>query len=246
MTQQSLLIVDDEINVLKSLKRELSLLNESYQIYTAQSAQEALDVLSLNNIQVVISDQRMPGMSGTQLFAQVKSLYPYSTCMILSGYSDFAAVQEAMNQGEVYKFLNKPWKIEELVQSIQEAFEHYELQRQRANNSRLVERLLEAVMITDHEHKVESVNTAFCLAMDYSPQEIVGTYINFFDRDQVSTEEIIELYDAVRAQGVWQGDTWFKKKSGSSCFVFLSISAIRNDDGEISSYIYSFLEHTTQ
>lgn len=244
MTDQCLLIVDDEINILKSLRRELSFLNEIQQIYTAQSGSEALELLSLYPIHVIISDQRMPHMTGTQLFNQVKILYPCTICMILSGYADFNAVQEAINQGEVYKFLNKPWKTEELKKHISDAFNHYELQKQKVNTYHLVDQLLEAVMITDHEHKVQSVNTAFSLATDYSAHDIVGSYIDLFDREQISAEEITDIYDTVRMQGVWQGDIWFRKKSGAKYFVFLSISAIRNEEEKTMCYLYSFLEHT--
>ena len=244
MKDQGLLIVDDEINILKSIRRELSLLNEIPHIYTAQNGLEALELLKLHNIHVILSDQRMPQMTGAQLFNQVKVLYPYTVCMILSGYADFNVVQEAINQGSVYKFLNKPWKTEELVTHIREAFNHYELQKHRVNTYHLVDQLLEAIMITNSEHKVESVNTAFCLATDYSSQDIVGSYIDLFDREQISAEEITEIYDTVRTQGVWQGDIWFRKKSGAKYFVFLSISAIRNEEGKTMCYLYSFLEHT--
>jgi YesN/AraC family two-component response regulator len=244
LTDQCLLLVDDEINILNSLWRELSFGRDVQQIYTAQNGSEALELLSLHTIHVIISDQRMPHMTGTQLFNQVKILYPYTVCMILSGYADFNVVQDAINQGEVYKFLNKPWKTQELMKHIHDAFNHYALQKKRVTTYHLVDQLLEAVMITDYGHKVESVNTAFCLATDYSAQDIVGSYIDLFDRDQISAEEITDIYDTVRIQSVWQGDIWFRKKSGAKYFVFLSISAIRNEEGKTMCYLYSFLEHT--
>lgn len=244
MSRSCLLLVDDEVNILKSLGRELTFFNELYQVHTAQNAEEALELLSLHNIQVVISDQRMPQMTGTQLISQIKRLYPYTVCMILSGYTDFNAVQDAINEGQIYKFLNKPWTTEELIKNVNNAFDHYELERQKENSYHLVDQLLEAVMITDHENKIQSVNTAFSLATEYSPKDIIGTYVDLFDRDQTSVEEIKEIYDTVQAQGVWQGDVWFRKKSGAKYFVFLSISAISNEEGETMCYLHSFLEYT--
>lgn len=246
--QRGLLIIDDDLNILKALRRELSFLNsDMYQIYTAQSGIEALELLHLNleAIQVIISDQRMPNMVGTQLLSQIKRLHPSSVRIILSGYADFAVIQEAINQGEIYKFLNKPWKTEELTGHIRDAFNYYELQKQRVDASQVVNHLLEAVMVTDTKSQVQSVNTAFCLTTEYEPQELIGCYIDLFDRDQISTEELVDIYDTLSTQGVWQGEVWFRKKSGVPYWVFLSITAIRDEEGKTQRYLYSFLENTS-
>jgi diguanylate cyclase (GGDEF)-like protein/PAS domain S-box-containing protein len=118
--QPTLLLVDDEENILNALVRMLR--RDGYRILTATSADEALDVLGRNEVQVIISDQRMPGASGTELLRMVKGMYPDTVRMVLSGYTDLAAVTEAINQGAIYKFLTKPWNDEELRQQIRDAF----------------------------------------------------------------------------------------------------------------------------
>jgi diguanylate cyclase (GGDEF)-like protein/PAS domain S-box-containing protein len=117
---RTLLILDDEENVRRSLIRLLR--RDGYRILEAGSAEEALDLLARNDVQVVLSDQRMPGMSGTEFLSRVKSLYPQTVRLVLSGYADIGAVTAAINRGEVYKYLTKPWEDEELRGHITAAF----------------------------------------------------------------------------------------------------------------------------
>jgi len=116
----TLLLVDDEENILNALMRMLR--RDGYRILTATNAQDALDILGRNEVQVVISDQRMPGISGTELLAQVKEMHPETVRMVLSGYTDLTAVTSAINEGAIYKFLTKPWDDEELRLQIRDAF----------------------------------------------------------------------------------------------------------------------------
>ena len=116
----NLLLVDDEENILHSLKRVLR--KEPINILTCNSALEAFNLLALHDIQVIVSDQRMPEMSGTDFFKEVKEMYPDTIRMILSGYTDLRSVTEAINKGAIYKFLTKPWSDEELKREILSAF----------------------------------------------------------------------------------------------------------------------------
>jgi len=122
----TLLIVDDEPGSLATLRRLLQ--REGYRVLTASGGQEGLDLLALNKVRVIVSDQRMPGMSGTQFMAIVRELYPDTIRIILSAFTDLAAVTESVNQGELFKFMTKPWDDGELVRNIRDAFR---LHRQR-------------------------------------------------------------------------------------------------------------------
>lgn len=123
-----LLIVDDEPNILSALRRLLR--HEGYEIHTAASGTEALEVLAREPIQVVVSDQRMPGMSGTEFLGHVNSMYPQTVRIALSGYADLTALTDAVNQGAIYRFLSKPWNDVDLKAALQAAFRHW-----RANAS---------------------------------------------------------------------------------------------------------------
>lgn len=118
--QQTLLIVDDEENILNALQRIF--VEDGYQIYTALSGEEALKILANTPVQVVISDQNMPNMKGAQFLSIVKTKYPLTTRIILSAYSDFDLLIEAINNGAIYKFLTKPWDDTTLRQVIRDAF----------------------------------------------------------------------------------------------------------------------------
>ena len=116
----TLLLVDDEPNVLNALNRLFR--REGYRILTATSPLEAFELLAKNTIQVIVSDQRMPGMSGTEFFARVRQLYPSTMRIVLTGYTDIDSVKAAINLGAIYKFLTKPWDDDELRDQIREAF----------------------------------------------------------------------------------------------------------------------------
>jgi diguanylate cyclase (GGDEF)-like protein len=118
--EQGLLLVDDEPNILKSLERILE--EDGYTIYTATSGKDALVILSQSPVEVIISDQRMPHMTGAEFLTQVKQLYPQTARIILSAYSDFNALKDAINNGAIYKFINKPWDIEAIRTLVREAF----------------------------------------------------------------------------------------------------------------------------
>ena len=117
---QTLLLVDDEPNILNSLSRLLR--REAYQILTASSPLEAFEVLAKHPVQVILSDQRMPEMSGTEFFSRVRQLYPDTIRIVLTGYTDLDSVTGAINRGAIYKFLTKPWDDDLLREQVREAF----------------------------------------------------------------------------------------------------------------------------
>lgn len=119
----TLLLVDDEPNILSALKRVLR--DEGYQVLTACSAEDGLKQLALHKVQVIVSDQRMPAMSGIEFLGRVKEAYPDTVRMVLSGYTDLETVTEAINRGAIYHFLTKPWEDETLKEYIRTAFRHY-------------------------------------------------------------------------------------------------------------------------
>ncbi|MFA7476141.1 MAG: response regulator, partial [Castellaniella sp.] len=106
--------------ILNALTRLLR--RDGYRILTANNAPQALELLARHEVQVIVSDQRMPEMTGTEFFSKVKEMYPATTRMILSGYTDLKSVTEAINHGAIYKFITKPWDDESLRKDIEQAF----------------------------------------------------------------------------------------------------------------------------
>jgi len=124
-SQRSLLLVDDEINILSALKRLLR--QDKYEIVTANSGQEALTLLTSRSVDVIVSDQRMPGMTGVEFLRLAKESYPDTIRIVLSGYTELQSVTDAVNEGAVYKFLTKPWDDIQLRGHIAEAFRRKEM-----------------------------------------------------------------------------------------------------------------------
>ncbi len=135
--QHTVLCVDDEQNILNSIKRLVR--KENYRLITAGNGPEGLALLEQNDVHVIISDQRMPGMNGTEFLKKVKSCYPDIIRIILTGYTDVDSITESVNEGSVYKFFLKPWNDQNLILEIRQAIEQYDLVQ---TNKRLHEKVL--------------------------------------------------------------------------------------------------------
>lgn len=122
------LVVDDEPDILDALKR---LFRREYRVLTATSAAEALEIVEREPVQVVMSDQRMPGVSGVELLGQLHERRPEIVRVLFTGYSNIGDVIDAINRGQVYRYINKPWKPAELRLFVAQAFEHYQSRLER-------------------------------------------------------------------------------------------------------------------
>lgn len=165
--QRTLLLVDDEQNILAALKRLLR--RDAYHILTASSGQEGLDVLAAHPVDVIVSDQRMPGMLGADFLRKARLLYPQTMRIMLSGYTELQAVTDAVNEGAIFKFLTKPWDDQQLRAHIAEAFR---LKGIDDDNARLNEQLREA-------------NLALAVAND-AMQALLRQQQHQISRDEVS------------------------------------------------------------
>jgi diguanylate cyclase (GGDEF)-like protein len=121
---RTLLILDDEESVLNALRRTFR--RDGYRLLFANNTDDALALMDSNDVQVIIAEQRLKGVSGIDFLKQVKTLHPETIRIILSGYTELSAVVNAVNQGAVYKFLTKPWKDEELREQIRDVFIQHE------------------------------------------------------------------------------------------------------------------------
>jgi len=122
--ERTLLIVDSEALLVAAVKRALR--SEGYRIVTADSGEAALDVLARTPVQVILCEHRLPGMSGPQFLAKATRLYPDTMRLILSGYTELESVLDAVNRGEIYRFLTKPWDDVQLRQNIRDAFRRHQ------------------------------------------------------------------------------------------------------------------------
>jgi PAS domain S-box-containing protein len=127
-----LLVIDDEEEVLKSLKRQF---RKQYEVFLANSADAGYRIIEEQPVQVIISDQRMPGMTGTAFYSKIKTQFPYAIRLILTAFSDIEAVIAAINDGNIFRYITKPWNPAELDAVVKEAFECYRLATENRNLS---------------------------------------------------------------------------------------------------------------
>jgi CheY-like chemotaxis protein len=182
--QRTLLLVDDEPNVISSLKRLLR--RDGHTILSANSGAEGLELLQKNKVDVIISDQRMPGMTGVEFLREAKLRHPSTIRMVLSGYTELQSVTDAINEGAIYRFLTKPWDDAQLRDQVEKAFEHKELMEEnqqldmriRTTNQELVaanRHLGNVIHIARKQVEVEATSLAIVQeALEYVPIPVIG------------------------------------------------------------------------
>jgi len=153
--RRTLLLVDDEENILSALKRLLR--RDGYQIVTARNGTEGLQRLAEHPVDVILSDQRMPGMSGVEFLRQAKALYPDTVRLTLSGFTDLQSIIDAVNEGAIYKFLTKPWDDDLLRSHLAQAFAQKEMADE---NKRLTTQLAGA------NAELETLNTRLAVLLE--------------------------------------------------------------------------------
>ena len=161
-----IMIVDDEPANLRVLER---LFRPDYQVVTAPSGADALTLLEQHDVALLISDQRMPAMTGIELMTKTVGIRPQMVKILLTGYTDVGALIEALNSGLVYRYLTKPWNNDELKLTVSRALEHYEMMKAKhllgMENQRLRGRLQQISELASAELNHGSA----------SPEKEVGT-----------------------------------------------------------------------
>ncbi len=139
-----ILLVDDEASILSSLKRVLR--PKGYVVLTAESGAAGLELLKENTVDLIISDMRMPEMTGAQFLKKAKEIYPDITRILLTGYSEISATISAINEGGVYHYLQKPWDEQDLLLTIERALEQQFLKKEAARLNALVRKQNEELL----------------------------------------------------------------------------------------------------
>jgi len=134
----TVLYIDDEDNNLKSFKASL---RKDFKIFTAIDGEEGLRIAQEEEVHVVIADQRMPGMTGTEFFERMVKINPDPIRILLTGYSDIASVIDAINKGEVYRFIDKPWNIEQIKNSIKNAADIFFMKKELKEKNQKLQKL---------------------------------------------------------------------------------------------------------
>lgn len=140
MINAKILLVDDEINILKTLVRLLR--NEPYQLLTANSGKQGLEILKENHIHMVISDMRMPHMNGADFLQKVEQEYPDIIKIIMSGYADLNSLVDAVNMADISYIISKPWDNDRFKDTVKQVLQSYR-NKDNVNILKLKNRLVE-------------------------------------------------------------------------------------------------------
>ncbi|GAA0229021.1 EAL domain-containing response regulator [Marinomonas primoryensis] len=233
--QRTLLLVDDETAILNALKRVLR--RTGYQILSAESGVKALEVLQDNpDIQVVLTDYRMPGMTGGELLVEVKERFPHVMGLILSGYADFGAVTNALNSGAVHKFLIKPWNESEILDALSSSFSQSSLRMQSSEVLFGVDHLLSRGELIDQLNQwMESDIRSTALYLDVVNFKSFNDSLGYEEGDQLLAV-IMEQLMLSKPNGSFLG-----RMNGDEFALIMPFSGSEEEiQGLIKSLLYPF------
>jgi DNA-binding NtrC family response regulator len=175
MEKKSLLIVDDEENVRRAVARALR--GQGYDLRFAASGEEALSVLRLEPADMILSDHMMPVMTGLELMREVRKEFPHSLRIILTGYADLEMAISAINEGEIYRFLTKPWDQVDLQQTVRLGFDRLLLERENRHLLATVKRQSDFIRALESDHPgISDVRRDSAGAVVIEDEEILQQY----------------------------------------------------------------------
>lgn len=202
------LFLDDEESIINGIQRLF--IREPYAVFATTKVSEAREALEKYKIKVVVSDYRMPDISGTQFLRELKGQYPDIVKVLFTGYTDFSAAEEAINVGEVYRFISKPWKTTELLSTIRQCIEHYDLllrartkeQELELSNKKLTDMYKlqkEFTSTVSHELRtpLASIKTAIDLVVRKMVGEITPEQEEVLGRVQKNVDRLKRLIDDI-------------------------------------------------
>lgn len=215
--QKTVLIVDDEVAITQLFERQFR--DQPFRTLVANSGQQALVILEQESVAVIVADQRMPGMTGVELFAIVQQCFPSTVRLLLSGYTDFEALADAVNKGAISKFISKPWDYKKLRLCLDQALSRDSELSHRTDDDWVFHLASQAMLLLDSEYKIRSANPKQQNLASYRLIDLVGKSLfdalPELDREQVTS--------AVAACHQWSGELWLLRGDKSIGLFSLSL-----------------------
>ena len=185
MTSTKILCVDDEIDNVEALER---IFRKSYSVLTATSGSQALELLKEHEVAVIISDQRMPQMKGVEFLEKSIASHPDAIRILLTGYTDIQSVIEAINTGQVYRYINKPWEIHDLQSTVARAVERYHIQRELKQKKEDLEKAYQELKTLDE------AKSHFMLLIHHelkTPLTTISSFMQLLNQSALDTEQAL-------------------------------------------------------
>ncbi|NQX99325.1 MAG: response regulator, partial [Flavobacteriales bacterium] len=233
MEKIKVLYIDDEIGNLNAFKASF---RRQFSIHTAISADEGYEILKQNPIEVVISDQRMPGKSGVDFFESILDLHPNPIRILLTAYSDINAVIDAINRGAVYRYVTKPWNDYDLKLAIENAYHLYHLKEQNNKLNIKYRKVFsdssDPIILFDTKGRIVDYNKA---AVNF-----IGTKknpIHLLTINDIIKNDAQQIVDKLKTKGIISGiECQIYGKQNEIKLCLLSANKITNSYGEVISY----------
>ena len=162
--KKNILLVDDQVEILNSLER---LLKDDYNIFKASSGEGALKFLDQTELSVVLADQRMPGMTGVEFLGTSLTMQPDIIRILVTAYADIQASIDAVNKGQIFYYISKPWEPDDLRLIVQRAIDHYELKKKNVQLTKELKRVNEQL-------QQENIYLRQNIREDYNFSTIIG------------------------------------------------------------------------
>lgn len=229
----TLLLVDDEPSNLRALQRVFR--REAYRVVTANNAEEALNLLAQQEVDVVVSDHRMPGMSGADFLKVVAQLYPTTARIILSAHADASTLAKALDSGAIYTFLYKPWDDELLKAQVREAFReagvnHHQTARQGNGHRKTTQ------VVLDGDGMIVQAQEGLSDYLGISEQNLVGLDLVGRLQDRSGRDFMTMHWRQMQLGKGWSGEACLLDQHGSSIVVWLELRHMPGVRGKLRYY----------
>ena len=248
LTKTKLLIVDDEVNNLELLHR---IFNREYQIFQAENGFTALEILKQEpDIAVIIADQRMPMMSGTELLSQVAEIYPDTLRIILTAHTDVRDLVEAINHSKVFKYITKPYQVKDLVEVVHQAVDIYQLLKLRTSKLRndlesaeakyqgIFENAIEGIFQTTLDGRYLIANPMLAKIYGYkSPDQLVNGLTDITNQLYINPHRRQEFIDMMRTHDtVSNFESQVRRRDGTRIWISENVRAMRDRYGVLIGF----------
>jgi len=237
----SVLCVDDNTVFLETLKKTLGKFH--FEVVACSDANEALDIYSLEDFDLIISDIYMPQIDGLEFIAAIKEKNPFQTIMIISAFNDLSTLQKIINSGAT-KFMTKPLEQSVFIRTLYELCELIynakQLQSDAVNLLNQYKNAIDASSIvtkSDLQGRITYANDNFCEISKYSREELIGNPHNILRSPRMEKAVFKDLWETIKAKKIWQGAVENRNKEGQYYTVYATIIPILNQSGEILEYI---------
>lgn len=213
------------------------------EVFAASTAEEGLRLFRRHRPQLVIADVNMPGMCGISMVEEIRQMAP-DIPVIFTGGEKIEANFESMLNAGVRRFLHKPVSVDRLLASIQSCVRHFDqLRNTRLSASVFLNSSL-AITIVDANRNIVSVNPSFCRITGYSEEEVLGHNPRILSSGKHDQNFYAEMWQSINATGHWHGEIWNRRKSGELFLEWLTINAIKDEQGNVLNYASIFSDIT--